>query len=110
LAWSAKTRACQSSTQIDQARNDHNTMSVTGDAKPWRLWPSIRPPHSSAVLGLVQDKPALRAGAASGILDKTCARRSAGRQVGSEEWSSQSHQGMRTDPSLKTALDRKIPM
>jgi hypothetical protein len=32
----------------------------------------------SAVLGLVQDEPALRAGAASGILDKTCARRSAG--------------------------------
>jgi hypothetical protein len=29
------------------------------------------------VLGLVQDEPALRAGAASGILDKTCARRSA---------------------------------
>ena len=41
----------------------------------------------SAVLGLVQDEPALRAGAASGILDKTCARRSARRQVGSEEWS-----------------------
>ena len=32
----------------------------------------------SALLGLVQDEPALRAGAASGILDKTCARRSAG--------------------------------
>src|SRR5215472_12432909 len=32
----------------------------------------------SAVLGLVQDEPALRAGAASGILDKTCARRYAG--------------------------------
>ena len=32
----------------------------------------------SAVLGLVQDEPTLRAGAASGILDKTCARRSAG--------------------------------
>ena len=32
----------------------------------------------SAVLSLVQDEPALRAGAASGILDKTCARRSAG--------------------------------
>ena len=31
----------------------------------------------SAVLGLVQDEPALRAGAAGGILDKTCARRSA---------------------------------
>jgi hypothetical protein len=31
----------------------------------------------SVVLGLVQDEPALRAGAASGILDKTCARRSA---------------------------------
>src|SRR5215472_14511158 len=30
----------------------------------------------SAVLGLVQDEPALRAGAASGIPDKTCARRS----------------------------------
>jgi hypothetical protein len=29
------------------------------------------------VLGLVQDEPALRADAASGILDKTCARRSA---------------------------------
>ncbi len=32
----------------------------------------------SAVLGLVQDEPTLRAGAASGILDKTCARRSDG--------------------------------
>jgi ATP-dependent Clp protease protease subunit len=32
----------------------------------------------SAALGLVQDEPALRAGAARGILDKTCARRSAG--------------------------------
>jgi hypothetical protein len=32
----------------------------------------------SAVLGLVQDEPTLRADAASGILDKTCARRSAG--------------------------------
>ena len=41
----------------------------------------------SAVLGLVQDEPALRAGAASGILDKTCARRLCRRQVGSEEWS-----------------------
>ena len=30
------------------------------------------------MLGLVQDEPALRAGAASGILDKTCARRSPG--------------------------------
>jgi hypothetical protein len=30
------------------------------------------------VLGLVQDEPALCAGVASGILDKTCARRSAG--------------------------------
>jgi hypothetical protein len=28
------------------------------------------------VLGLIQDKPALCAGAASGILDETCARRS----------------------------------
>jgi hypothetical protein len=37
-----------------------------------------RPGKDSAVLGLVQDEPALRAGAASGILDKTCARRSAG--------------------------------
>jgi hypothetical protein len=34
-----------------------------------------------------QDELALRAGAARGILDKTCARRSARRQVGSEEWS-----------------------
>jgi hypothetical protein len=32
----------------------------------------------SALLGLVQDEPALSAGAANGILDKTCARRSAG--------------------------------
>ena len=39
------------------------------------------------MLSLVQDEPALRAGAASGILDKTCARRFAG-GVGSEEWSS----------------------
>ena len=34
------------------------------------------PDKRSALLGLVQDEPALRAGAASGILDKTCARRS----------------------------------
>ena len=39
-------------------------------------WPNLD--KHSAVLGLVQDEPALRAGAASGILDKTCARRSAG--------------------------------
>src|SRR5215469_2975900 len=38
-------------------------------------WPNMD--KHSAVLGLVQDEPALRAGAASGILDKTCARRSA---------------------------------
>ena len=38
-------------------------------------WPNLD--KHSAVLGLVQDEPALRAGAASGILDKTCARRSA---------------------------------
>jgi len=36
-----------------------------------------QPDKHGAVLGLVQDEPALRAGAASGILDKTCARRSA---------------------------------
>jgi hypothetical protein len=36
------------------------------------------PDKRSALLGLVQDEPALRAGAASGILDKPCARRSAG--------------------------------
>jgi hypothetical protein len=41
------------------------------------LW-WAQPGKDSAVLGLVQDEPALRAGAASGILDKTCARRSAG--------------------------------
>ena len=43
-----------------------------------------QPGKDSAVLGLVQDEPALRAGAASGILDKTCARRSreAGRLQG----------------------------
>src|SRR6516164_10117931 len=35
-------------------------------------WPNLD--KHSAVLGLVQDEPALRAGAASGILDKTCAR------------------------------------
>jgi hypothetical protein len=46
-----------------------------------------QPGQAYAVLGLVQDEPALRAGAARGILDKTCARRSARRQVGSEEWS-----------------------
>src|SRR5215468_1602255 len=40
-------------------------------------WPTNLDKHS-AVLGLVQDEPALRAGAAGGILDKTCARRSAG--------------------------------
>src|SRR3954454_17987061 len=39
-------------------------------------WPNLN--KHSTVLGLVQDEPALRAGAASGILDKTCARRSAG--------------------------------
>ena len=38
-------------------------------------WPTLD--KHSVVLGLVQDEPALRAGAASGILDKTCARRSA---------------------------------
>ena len=38
-------------------------------------WPTLA--KHSVVLGLVQDEPALRAGAASGILDKTCARRSA---------------------------------
>jgi hypothetical protein len=38
-------------------------------------WPNLD--KDSAVLGLVQDEPALRAGAASGILDNTCARRSA---------------------------------
>ena len=38
-------------------------------------WPNLD--KHSAVLGLVQDEPALRAGAASGILDKTYARRSA---------------------------------
>jgi len=48
-------------------------------------WPNLD--KYSAVLGLVQDEPALRAGAASGILDKTCARRLCRRQVGSEEWS-----------------------
>jgi hypothetical protein len=42
----------------------------------------------SAVLGLVQDEPALRAGAASGILDKTLRAALCRRQVGSEEWSS----------------------
>ena len=46
------------------------------------------------MLGLVQDKPALHAGAASGILDQTCARRSVRRQAGSKEWSFRSHQGM----------------
>src|SRR5215469_2354580 len=40
-------------------------------------WPTNLDKHS-AVLGLVQDEPGLRAGAAGGILDKTCARRSAG--------------------------------
>src|SRR6516225_8521345 len=39
-------------------------------------WPNLD--KHSAVLGLVQDEPALCAGAASGILDKTCARHSAG--------------------------------
>ena len=41
-----------------------------------RCWWATLDKHS-VVLGLVQDEPALRAGAASGILDKTCARRSA---------------------------------
>ena len=48
----------------------------------------------SAVLGLVQDEPALRAGAARGILDKTLCAALCRRQVGSKEWSSRSHQGM----------------
>src|SRR5262249_31448075 len=39
-------------------------------------WPNLA--KRGSVLGLVKDEPALRAGAASGILDKTCARRSAG--------------------------------
>jgi len=38
------------------------------------------------VLGLVQDEPALRAGAASGILDKTLCAALSRRQVGSKEW------------------------
>src|ERR1700726_4056416 len=42
-----------------------------------RCWGPNLDKHS-VVLGLVRDEPALRAGAASGILDKTCARRSAG--------------------------------
>src|SRR5215470_7718715 len=71
----------------------------------------------SAVLSLVQDEPALRAGAASGILDKTCARRSAG-GVGSEEWSSWSHQGMQsgswrsdqTDPNAACASSSQLPL
>jgi len=46
------------------------------------------------VLGLVQDKPTLRAGAASGILDQTCARRSAERQVGTKGWPLWSNKGM----------------
>jgi Transposase, Mutator family len=41
-----------------------------------RCWWPILAKHS-VVLGLVQDEPARSAGAASGILDKTCARRSA---------------------------------
>jgi hypothetical protein len=52
-------------------------------------WPNLD--KHSAVLGLVQDEPALRAGAASGILKRhpgqdlrATLRR---RQVGSEEWS-----------------------
>jgi hypothetical protein len=44
--------------------------------------------QNSATLGLVQDEPALRAGAARGILDKTRAAALCRRQVGSEEWSS----------------------
>jgi hypothetical protein len=52
-----------------------------------RCWWPTNLDKRSAVLGLVQDEPALRAGAASGILDKTCARRFCRRQVGSEEWS-----------------------
>jgi hypothetical protein len=47
---------------------------------------AAQPGKDSAVLGLVQDEPALRSGAASGILDKPCARRSAGGKIGSEEW------------------------
>jgi hypothetical protein len=49
-------------------------------------WPNLD--KHSAVLGLVQDEPALRAGAASGILDKTLRAALCRRQVGSEEWSS----------------------
>jgi hypothetical protein len=47
-----------------------------GLAAGWCWCPNLD--KNSAALGLVQDEPALRAGAARGILDKTCARRSAG--------------------------------
>ena len=49
---------------------------VVGFSSGW-CWCSNLDKHSAA-LGLVQDEPALRAGAARGILDKTCTRRSTG--------------------------------
>jgi hypothetical protein len=70
-------------------------------------WPNLD--KHSAVLGLVQDEPALRAGAASGILDKASARRSVGEQVGSEEWPSLSHQGMQFRSWIRLADTRSYP-
>jgi hypothetical protein len=40
----------------------------------------------STVLGAVEDASRRLAGAASGILDRPCAQRSGGRQVGTEGW------------------------
>jgi len=53
-----------------------------GDALVW--W--AQPGKGSAVLGLVQDEPALRAGAASGILRQDLCAALSRRQVGSKEW------------------------
>jgi hypothetical protein len=57
-------------------------------------WPNLD--KHSAVFCLVQDEPALRAGAASGILDKTCARRSAGGRSAPRNGPLDPTQGMRS--------------
>jgi hypothetical protein len=74
----ARIFACAGPTQHDLCRssgetgNQPRSLAVFDDAS----WPNVD--KHGAVLGLVQDEPALRAGAASGIQDKACARRSTG--------------------------------
>ena len=50
--------------------------------------------HDSAVLALSRTLRAGFAGAAGGILDEPCARRSGGRQVGTKGWPFRSNKGM----------------